>query len=336
MKIYLLFALMPFISNCQQQPVKTENQQNMMNTNSQILTRKNYVDVMSNKIKKYPTEPYYFLEIENILGCTYEIFVNDMPVFKYYSDKQLSSQIDIQWYLLKSGPQKITYKLYPIGKRENGDRIDELLDWTKFEINLLSIDKSKPNPYMSKKVLMEYKAPNNSQNNKFVGSGQKFYESIFTFNAKLPYENAGWSRSMDLRKIDRSKLLKMTVSAYTDMWNLINDKKEDAFLSCFYKKEVESSQSEYSHQEDLSGDLEAYLKPFSESSFKLEPIQDYKLCIYGDGKIAALELNSADIRMKGKSALWGTYKNAAGSTIGNFRKLYLHIPKGKTAFEIIR
>ncbi|MBB5636265.1 hypothetical protein HDE68_002153 [Pedobacter cryoconitis] len=58
--------------------------------------------------------------------------------------------------------------------------------------------------------------------------------------------------------------------------------------------------------------------------------------LYGNGNLVCLEQNSMDIRFRGESALWGKYKNKKGSTIGNFYKLYLHIPKGKTAFEIIR
>ncbi|MBB6272817.1 hypothetical protein HDF26_003277 [Pedobacter cryoconitis] len=306
-----------------------------MSTNPK-LTSKNFIETMSKAVKHYPEEPYYFLEINNIVGCAYEILINDVPVFKYYDDGQVTSQIDIQYYMLKSGPQKITYKLYPIGKREDGDVINTLADWTRVDLNLLKIDKTVKDPYLRKKVLLEHHSPNKPDGRTFMGAGLKYYENSFTFDAQLPYENKGWANSVDLSKMDQKELLQKTETAYKLIWQLLDEHQTEDFFGYLYAKEIETCQSEYSSNEDLKETLDAYLKPFTKSSYKLEPLANYKMSLYGNGKLVCLEQNSMDIRFRGESALWGKYKNDKGSVIGNFRKLYLHIPKGKTAFEIIR
>lgn len=335
--IPVLLIVMYAFTGCTQSSKSINHQESkstIMPTNPK-LTAENYLETISKTVKHFPEEPYYFLEIDNIVGCTYEIYLNDFPVFKYYADGQVSAQVDIQYYMLKNGPQKITYKLYPIGKRENGDVIPTLVDWTELKLKLLTIDKTKKDPYLSKKLLSKFHSPTAGDGHSFIAAGQKYYENSFTFDAKLPFENKYVSNSTDLSKMDQKELLQKTVSAYKKIWQLMDERKKDEYFNYLYTKEVETSQSEYSSKDDLQESLNAYLVPFDNDTFKMEPLENYKMKLYANGKIVCLEQDTQDLRAKGKSALWGKYKDK-NHTLGSFYGLYLHIPEGKTEFEIIR
>ncbi|WP_367209180.1 hypothetical protein [Sphingobacterium sp. R2] len=73
---------------------------------------------------------------------------------------------------------------------------------------------------------------------------------------------------------------------------------------------------------------------FDNPTFKVEPIRDFTLKLYGDGKLVCLEHSSLDLRLRGGSAIWGKYKGNTGGTFARFLSLYLYIPKGKDTFEI--
>ncbi len=107
--------------------------------------------------------------------------------------------------------------------------------------------------------------------------------------------------------MDQKALLEKTVAAYKQIIQLINDKKKDEFFSYLYTKEAENSQSEYSSKSDLQESLDAYLKPFTDPTFKFQPLENYKMVLYGNGKIVCLEQESTDLRLKGESAFWGKY-----------------------------
>jgi len=300
------------------------------------ITSDNFADSLLKKVKHYSYEPYYFLEIKNILGCTFEILVNDVPTFKFFQEDQVSAEVDVQLMILKSGPQKITYKLYPIGKRENGDVIDKLPDWTEVDLNILKINKKKVDPYMTKEVVLEHHSLKKPDGKTFIAADESYYEHSFTFNAQVPYENKGWSNSKDLRKMDQKELLQKTAAAYQQVWNLINDKKTDDYFKLTFHSQVEIGQSGYIGQQEIEDVISDELFPFKESSYKIEPLENYKMVLYGDGKLVCLELNSSDPRLRKEYALWGKYKNESGNTRARFTGLYLHIPEGKTGFEVIR
>jgi len=82
--------------------------------------------------------------------------------------------------------------------------------------------------------------------------------------------------------------------------------------------------------------VETYLRPTTAKSYKMQPLENYRLAIYGNGKLVCLEQKSTDLRLRSRSALWAKYKDDDDNVIASFISLYLHIPKGKTNFEVIR
>jgi len=331
-RILLFVVLILGLMGCGQKP-QSENE--IMET-SPKLTSKNYIGTMLKAVKHYPNEPYYYLFI-NHQACYFEILVNDLPVYKYFKDGQMVTPTDIFYAIKKSGKQKITYKLYPQTEREEGEGFKTLLDWTSMKIEVFQRNKADTvgNAFASEKEVLKHINLTKPDQKTFIASGKEYYEYAFTFDAIVPYKNEGWENSEDLSKWDQKKLLAKTENAYKQVWQLFKDHREDEYFHLIGKKEIETSQAEYSSKIDLEETLNSYLKPFADPSYDLQPLNDYKLVLYGK-KLVCLELISLDKKLRGKSALWIQFKNENGNKIAHFRKLYLHIPKGKTNFEIIR
>lgn len=327
--IFILTALLIFPS-CKQN-------NNSNNTKMSDLTSKNYVETMLNNVKHFNYEPMYYLTYRQN-SCFSEILVNDIPVNKNFKEQTDGWTLPINNYIFKSGLQKVTFRLYPAGKSFNVD-LSTLVYDTEMNIEITESDNDKREK--EGKKIISYATPLSTTTNEygnsiseFEATGKMYYEASFTFNANVPYEFDSLSKAIDLRKQDPHILEKKVITFYKNQWELINNKKTDDYFSYLFLKEKETCQSTYDTRTDLEENLEAYLQPFTIDSFKLEPLENYKIVFYGDGKIVCLELTSLDNRLRGESALWGKYNQ--DGVRAKFRKYYLYIPEGKSELEIIR
>lgn len=324
--ILILASLLIFPSCKENNNIKTQKMSD--------LTSKNYVEKIINNIKHYHDEPMYQLLISNN-WCSSEILVNDIPVYKNFKEPLDGPTVDINNYIFKSGSQTVTVRLYPVGQHED-ENIDAFIAETEMSITV--------NEYNGRtekdKEIVKYTTPLKKERNQygqpqFEDIGKTYYEAIFTFEAKVPYEFNSLERGQDLSKWNKEKLEQKVIAFYKNQWNIINKKKVDDYFSYLELKEKETCQSTYDTREDLQENLQAYLDPFTITTFKLEPLENYKLNFYGNGKIVCLELISLEKIMRGKSALWGKYKEGE-STRAKYRKYYLYIPEGEMELKILR
>lgn len=323
--ILILAALLIFPSCKENNNTKAEKMSN--------LTSKNYIETMINVIKHYNHEPMYQLLITNN-WCSSEILVNDIPVYKNFKEPLAGPTVDINNYIFRSGVQTVTVRLYPVGKYKDED-IKTFIAGTGISITINEYDIKTEKD----KEIIKYTTPIKKERDKygqlqFEGIGKTYYEASFTFDATVPYEFNSMDKAEDLRKLNPEVLEKKVVAFYKNQWNIIYEKKVDDFFSYLYLKESESSQSTYDSRAELEENLQAYVEPFTNETFKLEPLENYKLKLYGDGKIVCLELTSLDSKMRGKSALWGKLQRDGLRAI--FRNYFLYIPEGKNEFEILR
>lgn len=332
------------LTACSQQP-KTELKNPDMTNNK--LTADNYVETMLREIKHYPQEPYYYIYIENSL-CIYEILINDVPMVKNFEYGEYATPFYINDAILRSGTQKITYRLYPAPPEYNGENGDKFSKNTSFAIEVFVNDKAKKLPLGEEKLIKRENAARNTvmlgkdkdiKEEWFVAEGKEYYEASFTFDAKVPYEIEGWSKGQDLKKFDQKELQKAVVNFYKTQWNVYNAKEKDAMFSYLYKREKEINQSKYESEEILKKMVKEYSLPFDNSTFQVEPLENYKMVLYGDGKIVALIHTSIDSRLRGESMIWGKYKSDMGNTKASFRDYLLYLPEGKKledGLEVIR
>ena len=51
---------------------------------------------------------------------------------------------------------------------------------------------------------------------------------------------------------------------------------------------------------------------FTEPTFKLEPLANYRMQLYGNNKIICLELFTENLKFKNNWAIWGKYTTEGG------------------------
>jgi hypothetical protein len=337
MKIIIIYlTLITSIIACK----KTSTNYKETDMTNNKLTKDNYVATMLKEIKHYPKEPIYYFYVGNSL-CVYEILVNDFPIQKSYKYEQQATPIYINIGILKSGKQKITYRIYPAPKEFNGDS-DVFDSETEFNVTVYVNDNATGLEVGEEKLIIKHNAPtkirmggssNDIAVKEFAGKGKKYYEHSFYFDAEVPYENIGYTNGQDLRKLNQKDLESAVIKFYQKQWKIYNDKNTDDLFFYLYIKEKELRQSMYEEKKELEQNLKEYLEPLALKNYKPEPLKDYKMAFYGDGKMVALEQTSMDIRLRGEGALWGLDNDPKGRT-AYFHYRYLFLQQGKSLNEL--
>ncbi|CAD0002093.1 hypothetical protein [Flavobacterium chungangense] len=324
MKNAILILILLFIL-----PSCKENN-NTKTTKMSNLTSKNYIETMMNNIKYYDDEPLYQLVIKNS-WCSSEILVNDIPVFKNFQEPLIEPTVDINHYIFKSGTQKITIRMYPVGKYQD-ENIDSFIAETGISVSVITFHKKTDKDI----EIIKYTTPKKEgRNNPFVAIGKTYYEASFTFEAKVPYEFTSLDKGQDLRNWNQEKLEQKVVDFYKNQFILLKEKKIEEYFSYLELKEKETCQSLFYRKKELEEILKAYLDAFKIPHYQIQPLENYKLKIYGDGRIVCLEIESLDNNLRGESALWAKFDEGDGM-VADFLQYYLYIPEGEDELVILR
>ena len=290
---------------------------------------KNYFSKIGNlysEVKHYNTEPEYFVEGYQS-GCYYEIYVNDILVFKHYENVGLANHaVSINSKILKSGPQKITIKLFPLGEID-GENYTTIDPDDSFRLKIFSRDKQKPYKAFDYDFLQEHKVD--------IKTSVPYFEETITFNAEVPYTLEGWSNSQVLTEIDQDVLEQEVLLFYNKFSNTVSKKEKSVWENEIYNREKEIAFSRYFNEDDskrIADDLSLSLQS---EYLEVLPIENYNMVFYGNGRIVKLESK----KFKKKSALISIEERDSN---GQPRKAYifhglaLHKPKGSNKLEIIR
>ncbi|WP_293952515.1 hypothetical protein [Sphingobacterium sp. UBA7855] len=294
----------------------------------------NALSVKEKMIKHFPIQPLYYIYIDHE-QCFFEILVNDIPAFQYFQDGGIMSPITLNNYIAKSGKQKITYRLYPQTEREHGEGFQQLTPFTRFNLTLFSRDNRDTVAGFDHQVqLLDHANLKKEDGKTFIGAGLPYYEYTVTFDASVPYEVPALANATDLSKLPKDVLEEKTLEAYNYFRDLIANKNKDVYSALVFNSDVRQIVSLYQDENDVREGGNEDMFYFDNPTFKVEPIRDFTLKLYGDGKLVCLEHSSLDLRLRGGSAIWGKYKGNTGGTFARFLSLYLYIPKGKDTFEI--
>ncbi|AXB56064.1 hypothetical protein [Flavobacterium fluviale] len=322
---FIFFGFVLCFSACSQ------NQNKQMSN----LTSKNYIETMMNSTKRYDYEPIYFLTfVQN--SCFSEILVNDIPINKNFKKASQGLTLDINDYIFKSGPQKVTIRLYPVGKIGILN-LPTLVNNTEMKIDITEADNKKRD--LKGKEISTYITPlatyeaDGYEKTRFGATGKDYYEATFTFNATVPYEFNSLDKARDLSQWKKEILEEKVVDFYKNQWNIINEKREDDYFSYLELKEKQTCQSLFYNKTELQETLESYLEAFTIEDYKLQALENYTLKFYGNGKLVCLELASLESKMRGKSALWSKFDE---NRTADFLKYYLYIPEGEDELKILR
>jgi hypothetical protein len=327
-KTLIYLSLVASLNSCSQ------NKEQIKDTNMDI-TANNIVDKTVEEVKHYHKEPIYYLYAANSL-CVYEILVNDYPIHQNYKYEQLATPIYINEAILKSGRQKITYRLYPAPKEFNGGS-DVFDSDTQFDVTVYQQDFKRPDAD-TEVLVKEEKLPikkiqvgdkESQTKEEFVAKGQKYYEYSFYFDAEVPYEIEGWSNGEDLRKIDQDLLKKWVVKFYDLRKKTLENKDKEGFTRQVFEGFKEQFVAEYQDKKYIKDAWNEWISIYDNPTYELQPFENYKMEFFGDGRLVCLRQISTDVRLREQSALWGKYKDEDGNTRADFHGLYLYIPKGE-------
>ncbi|WP_294960981.1 hypothetical protein [uncultured Flavobacterium sp.] len=298
------------------------------------ITSDNIANKTVEQIKHYPSEPIYYVYAANSL-CIYELLVNDLPVYQNYEYEQLATPIYINRAILKSGRQKITYRIYPAPKEFNGGS-DVFDAETEFRITVCKQDLKRSGSHEELQIeelpTQEVQVGETASEKvkEFVGKGQKYYEHTFYFDATVPYEIAGWSKGRDLRNIDPDTLKQAVVRFYNLRKKMVENKDRDALARQMFLGFKEPFISEYRDAKYVKDSWNSFISKYDNPTYEFQSVEKYKMEFFSYGQMVCLRQISTDPRQREKSALWGKYKDLNNGDIrADFHRLYLFIPEGK-------
>ncbi len=330
---------MSTLGSCaQKNQTKTANKKIMMPIpqESKDITVDNFVEKVVSQIKHYEKEPMYFIRpLQN--NCVYELLVNDYLIYQDYGIEKLGTPININRAILQSGPQTVTVRLYPLGdamKRAYGTKetVTTLLDKTEMNISVVKYDAFNISQDLEDEILVkEHKAPTIEGTNAFLGAGLPYFEYTFSFDAKVPYVNEGWTNGEDLTKFDKEELEKQILKCYNEYIYIYKNKELDTLLKMIYLSEIRRRQAQYQNREKVKRVLDESKESLNYKNKEFQPLENYIINFYGNNKIVSLRHPSkepVDHRLRGWSAFWFKYQK--GNRIkGYYPGLYLYLPKGQ-------
>lgn len=277
-------------------------------------------------------------------GCNYEVLINDYPVDRYFGpgDGSSSGSTPINIAILKPGIQKWKIKVYPVRDRKEvngevtlvpqniiqpGARVEMEIEGVRFSENG-DIEKR-----FGKVVKFEasLKKDDKSGQNMLSDAGKPYIEYSGTFQADVPYTLSGWENSTDLSKMNSTVLEKQLLKEYQKFHGWLQNGKLDEMANAKLTAEKEVAQAFFYDKKTNENFLSTFLQRWGQKGLKMQPLENYKVAIYGDGKIVTLIDN-----IDGSSPLWGNYEVGENQFKNNTYMLYFHIPKGKTELEVIR
>ncbi|QOG89692.1 hypothetical protein HUE46_06500 [Flavobacterium columnare] len=306
---------------------------------NQEINSKNLVDNILKGIKHYPSEPKLIFDYTNYY-CYFEIFTDGINSYGDFENVRGSSAFDMNPFILRTGKHKISYKLYPILKIEN-DKEDysTLKDKTYLNLELVSYDIKNKSKGEIKHTF--YKTPMNKvqisekySEEKFVGAGKTYYEGSFDIEVQVPYEiHPAFEKAKDLRKMDKKELEAKLLSAYQKVWNIYQNKEYDNIAKISFDSMKDELVSKYASKEEVAEYWNYLLTAYKSDTFQMQPIKDYKLEFFADGKLVALMQNTEDYRYRGNTALWARV-NHDGGMRPLFCNRYFYIPEGESEFKV--
>ncbi|MDO6811222.1 hypothetical protein Q4603_21575 [Zobellia galactanivorans] len=240
------------------------------------------------------SRPGYFLQV-NSQNCYYDIRVNDLDTGKYFDPyPSYSVRIPLNQRILKSGEQSLSVKVLPF----NGDTLSKQAS-LQLRLMMYPDMTDKENDYGGSTVLWEWEMPHIEQD-------LPLFAMDTVFEAKVPYEiNILDKYALDLSKMDGKKLLPEVLHLFQQRHRQLKNHGEDKKLmnDILQRAHVQL----YYSQERIS---ELSSKTTQRPNEVLQPLENYELRLYGNGRIVTL-LNTFDY----DSAIWWADKDT-GEPVG--------------------
>ncbi|ATA83178.1 hypothetical protein [Capnocytophaga sputigena] len=314
-----------------------------VNQNSNI-TADNLVEEIAKQVKHYPSERIYGLGYSNN-NCYFDMFINDIKVHTFPGRGLIgSTAVEVNQLLPHSGKYTISYKMYPLYTLEEEGKtvtLNTLVDSSYVALDVYSYnlkDKNEGDIFYAK-----YGTPNiaikNAQGDtiyKFAGAGKTYYEGSFEVELEVPYQlQPPFATAQDLRKMDQKLLMTKLLAKYKEVWQIYKNRELDNIARLEYDSLKDLFISHYATPKTIKENWAVIYDNYKNGTFEIQPIENYKLEFFADGKLAALMLDTKDNKIRGNTVLWAKliYENGEFGMPVFFNR-YFYIPQGETEFKV--
>ena len=306
------------------------------------ITADNLVEEIAKQVKNYPSEKIYGLGYSNN-NCYFDMFVDGIRAYRYPGRGVVgSTAIEINELLFHSGKHTISYKMYPLYTlEERGVTTTQntLVDNSYVALDVYSYNLKDKNARDISYA--EYTTPNiaikNDQGDtisyKFAGSGKTYYEGSFEVELEVPYQlQPPFATAQDLRKMDQKLLMTKLLAKYKEVWQIYKNREINNIARLEFDMLKDYAVSHYATKEVIKKNWDFLYDNYKNTSFEMQPISNYKLEFFADGKLVALMLDTKDNKIRGNTALWIKLKDEENTPV--FFNRYFYIPQGETEFKV--
>ncbi|WP_294829354.1 hypothetical protein [uncultured Gilliamella sp.] len=290
----------------------------LQNNNYQTIV-KEIIDLVPNSPNK---QPVYYAPVYSS-NCRWDVYVNDVLLYHFPAKKGdiINVQLPLNMRILASGKQIIKVRIYPLeGKTHLGE-------YATFKL--------RGEYYPDKRNMEKYDSFLNFELPYEQAKDLPYFEKSFEFEATVPYNLTGWTKSKDLTKVpnleqkllEKLKALKKIIEASDDA----------KYLDAIKNREIEKYTSFYSSKEimELAFQENKISNHFDDSyDVVFLPIDNYTLLLQGNNRIVELRMDGNDMYFWG-IPFKGKYKDNNTNFEGSFNFRF-HIPEGSDELEVIR
>lgn len=316
-KAVLTLFLLLSLQSCSQKTMITQNPN---------ITANNLVEEIAKQVSHYNYEPIYQVDFK-FGHCYIELYINDILAYKNYGEGG-SSSFTINPYLLNFSNQTIKLRMYAT------EEFGEFLNNSAVKLGIGSYDnQNKFSIEKQQSNLFIYQTPED-ENGFFKYAGKEYFEQTVTFTLpNVPYKIEGWKDSQDLRNFDKKLLEQKVLQAYQTIQKSFKERDLDKIAQFSYNKMKDQAIAQYFDEEEVQEGWEELIAIAGADNLEFYPLEDYELVFYGEGRLVGLKSKKKDKGFRGASALLCKFKRE-GKWVGVELDYLLHIPKGKTEFEI--
>ena len=296
---------------------------------------KNIEAIINKEIKHYKTEPIYSISVLTEY-CFIDVLVNDFPVLNDYNptDSYRSNSSNINFAISKSGRQKLTYRLYPIGesfkkKHHYGNILDTLTDSTSVNIKIRRSIFRRGNILLEDNIVFQEHKSINDQKGKFAGKNKTYYEYSFEFDAEVQYELESWTKGQDLKNLDQKLLKKKILEYYENQKKLYESNNLDLYAKNIFNFMRRDCISMFKNEAQVYDQWEEFKNIFNHKNKKINTLKNYKITFFGEGKIVTLQNQSLEYPLRGNGAFSFNFDDEKNEESICIPSIYLYLPQGK-------
>jgi len=271
-----------------------------------FFVEENYKKIL---VKYNQEQTFYKIKLSSSLP--YKLLLNDVIIDEDNGEEggAVETNSFANNLILNSSVQHLKIILFP--KKGEDSITKRSLDYIKIAlVKLNSIDSK------SSELIKEFNIKN--ANIKLENSYQWEFASI------VSYKINGWSNSVNLIEQNQKELLKEVIKFYNDTYDILNSGDSSKFLGLISKRNEETAIAFYNNPGILQ-EKEELAQRVKEAKGKMNPLQDFTIKFYGNGRIVTLENKDGD------SPLYYSTED-----YDDFFSIQLHRPKKGASLEVIR